>query len=63
MAVTELPAERLKSMFIESAPSPQAALDSALARLRERRIADPKILILPDGCVTVPDINSASMDK
>ncbi|MDR2054119.1 MAG: nickel-dependent lactate racemase, partial [Treponema sp.] len=36
MAVTELPAERLKSMFIESAPSPQAALDSALARLRER---------------------------
>jgi nickel-dependent lactate racemase len=58
MAVTELPAERLKSMFIESAPSPQAALDNARARLRERGIANPKILILPDGCVTVPDITS-----
>lgn len=55
MAVTELPAERLKSMFIESAPSPQAALDKALARLRERGIVSPKILVLPDGCVTVPD--------
>jgi nickel-dependent lactate racemase len=56
MAVTELPAERLESMFIESAPSPQAALNSALARLKERGIANPRILILPDGCVTVPDV-------
>jgi nickel-dependent lactate racemase len=55
MAVTELPAERLKSLFIESAPSPQAALDFALEKLKERDVANPKILVLPDGCVTVPD--------
>jgi nickel-dependent lactate racemase len=54
-AVTELSAERLKSMFIEKAPSPQAALDKALQKARDRGIPCPKILILPDGCVTVPD--------
>jgi nickel-dependent lactate racemase len=54
-AVTELPAERLASMFIESAPSPQAALDEALAKAKAQGIAQPKILILSDGCVTVPD--------
>jgi nickel-dependent lactate racemase len=58
MAVTELPAERLKSLFIESAASPQGALDSARARLRERGITAPKILVLPDGCVTVPDVTA-----
>jgi nickel-dependent lactate racemase len=54
-AVTELPREQLKNMFIESAPSPQAALDEALMAAKAKGIAVPKILILPDGCVTVPD--------
>jgi nickel-dependent lactate racemase len=54
-AVTELEAERLESMFMESAPSPQAALDSALAAARAGGNPCPKILVLPDGCVTVPD--------
>ncbi|MDR3170685.1 MAG: nickel-dependent lactate racemase [Treponema sp.] len=54
-AVTELPAERLKSMFIESAPSPQNALDEAITKARAQGVVTPKILILPDGCVTVPD--------
>jgi nickel-dependent lactate racemase len=54
-AVTELPAERLKSMFIEKAASLQEALDEALAAARAKGAAAPKILILPDGCVTVPD--------
>ncbi|MDR3333342.1 MAG: nickel-dependent lactate racemase [Treponema sp.] len=54
-AVTELPAERLKSMFIESAPSPQDALDEAITKARTQGVVTPKILILPDGCVTVPD--------
>jgi nickel-dependent lactate racemase len=54
VAVTELPAQRLKSMFIESAPSPQQALDDALEAARKRGITVPKILVLPDGCVTVP---------
>jgi nickel-dependent lactate racemase len=54
-AVTELPAERLASMFIGSAPSPQAALDEALEKARSQGIPLPRILILPYGCVTVPD--------
>ncbi|GHV96408.1 transcriptional regulator [Spirochaetia bacterium] len=54
-AVSELPAQRLNSMFIEKAASPQEALDTALAAARAKGIARPKILILPDGCVTVPD--------
>jgi nickel-dependent lactate racemase len=55
LAVSELGAERLKSMFIEKAASPQEALDRALAALKERGVSTPKILVLPDGCVTVPD--------
>jgi nickel-dependent lactate racemase len=54
-AVTELPADRLAAMFIEAAPSPQAALDEALAKAKARGVAVPRILVLPDGCVTVPE--------
>ncbi len=54
-AVTELSAERLRSMFIESAASPQEALDKALEDARAAGIARPAVLVLPDGCVTVPD--------
>jgi nickel-dependent lactate racemase len=54
-AVTELPPDRLAAMFIAAAPSPQAALDEALARAKQRGVAVPAILVLPDGCVTVPD--------
>jgi nickel-dependent lactate racemase len=55
-AVTELPAERLKTMFIEKTPSPQDAIEEALRTARDRDIPCPKILILPDGCVTVPEV-------
>jgi nickel-dependent lactate racemase len=55
LAVTELSGERLASMFIGKAPSPQEALDGALQRARDRGVPCPKVLILPDGCVTVPD--------
>ncbi|MDR1307961.1 MAG: nickel-dependent lactate racemase [Treponema sp.] len=54
LAVSELGAERLAPMFIEKAESPQAALDRAMAALIARGVAVPKILVLPDGCVTVP---------
>ncbi|MDR1949727.1 MAG: nickel-dependent lactate racemase [Spirochaetaceae bacterium] len=54
MAVTELPPERLASLFIESAPSPQEALDEARRRARAGGVSKPRILVLPDGCVTVP---------
>jgi nickel-dependent lactate racemase len=57
-AVTELPPEDLKKMFIASAPSPQAALDEALEKARGQGVKIPKILILPDACVTVPEINN-----
>ena len=53
-AVTELPAPELKAMFIESSPSPQAALDEALKKAKAQGIEVPKVLVLPDGCVTVP---------
>jgi nickel-dependent lactate racemase len=53
-AITELPAKRLRSMFIEPAASPQEALDRALADARTKGVAVPTVLILPDGCVTVP---------
>jgi hypothetical protein len=44
------------SMFIESFVSPQDALNEAVSRLGARGISRPKIVILPDGCVTVPDV-------
>jgi nickel-dependent lactate racemase len=53
-AVTELPAERLRSMFIESEKSPQEALEKALKKAGDQGLKTPKILIIPDGCVTVP---------
>jgi nickel-dependent lactate racemase len=56
MAVTELPPEQLAGMFIESAASPQEALDKAMETAKARGIVKPGILILPDGCVTVPAV-------
>jgi nickel-dependent lactate racemase len=55
LAISELSRERLASMFIEKVESPQAALDKALAALTARGVTVPKIVVLPDGCVTVPD--------
>ncbi|MDR2143197.1 MAG: nickel-dependent lactate racemase [Treponema sp.] len=54
-AVSELGEERLSSMFIKKAASPQQALDEALAEAKSKGNPCPKILVLPDGCVTVPD--------
>jgi hypothetical protein len=42
-------------MFIKKAQSPQQALDEALAAAKSKGNPRPKILVLPDGCVTVPD--------
>jgi hypothetical protein len=42
-------------MFIEKAATPQEALDKAMTALKAKGITVPKILVLPDGCVTVPD--------
>ncbi|MCL2602104.1 MAG: nickel-dependent lactate racemase, partial [Treponema sp.] len=55
VAVSEVDEQQLKSMFIQKAATPQRALDEAMASLKAKGIAVPKILVLPDGCVTVPD--------
>jgi nickel-dependent lactate racemase len=54
-AVTQIPPERLAGMFIKSADSPQQALDDAMEDARRRGIKTPQIIILPDGCLTIPD--------
>ncbi len=54
--VTELPPEILKSMFIEPSTSPQEALDRSLLDAKARGTPVPTVLVLPDGCVTVPDL-------
>jgi nickel-dependent lactate racemase len=59
-AVTGLPADVLASMFIEAAKSPQDALDEAIEKAKLSGVKTPKILVLPDGCVTVPEIKHIS---
>lgn len=54
-AVTELEDSRLQSMFIQPAASVQAAVDEGLALARKNGIRIPKILVMADGCVTVPE--------
>ena len=57
-AVCEIGEERLKSMFIGKAPTPQEALDKAIAEAEAKGIDVPKVLVLTDGCVTVPVVQS-----
>jgi len=61
IAVSQLPAQRLKSMFIEKADNPQEALNNAVAALKAKGVSAPKIAILPDGCVTVPIVTDPSL--
>lgn len=53
-AVAELPAAELNPLFIEKAASPQDALEEAFNKAKKQGITLPKVLVLPDGCVTVP---------
>jgi len=54
VSVSELPAPVLNGMFLEKAASLQEAMDNAILSLRDAGIKKPGIIILPDGCVTVP---------
>ena len=56
VAMTELDGARLRSMFIQPAGSVQEAVDAGLARARDRGVKEPKVLVLADGCVTVPNL-------
>jgi nickel-dependent lactate racemase len=55
-AVTELSKERLASMFIEANKTPQEALDLAMEKVHNAGVKEPKIVVLPDGTVTVPEV-------
>jgi nickel-dependent lactate racemase len=54
-AVTQIPPDKLKPLFITAAASPQEALDEAMEKSRKNGIPTPKILVLPDGCLTIPE--------
>jgi len=56
VAKTVLDEGRLRSMFIEPIDSVQDAVDAGLARAWASGVKNPKVLVLPDGCVTVPEI-------
>jgi nickel-dependent lactate racemase len=55
-AVTELQAVQLERLFIGKAASLQEALEEALKKMAVQNNGRPRVLILPDGCVTVPDL-------
>jgi nickel-dependent lactate racemase len=53
-AVTRIPAEKLAPLFISGCASVQEAVDEAIRKARGQGVQTPKILILPDGCITIP---------
>ncbi|HKL56890.1 MAG TPA: general glycosylation pathway protein, partial [Sphaerochaeta sp.] len=46
----------LEGLFIEPVHNLQEAVDKALMKARDRGVRNPKLLVLPDGCVTVPNV-------
>jgi nickel-dependent lactate racemase len=54
-AFTELEDKQLTDLFITPVHDLQQAIDQAIQRTVEKGIALPKVLILSDGCVTVPE--------
>ncbi len=46
----------LASLFLEPVHNLQEAVDKALEKARANGIQEPKLLVLPDGCVTVPNV-------
>ncbi|MFA6682560.1 MAG: nickel-dependent lactate racemase, partial [Sphaerochaeta sp.] len=46
----------LEGLFIEPVHNLQEAVDKALMKARDNGVRDPKLLVLPDGCVTVPNV-------
>jgi nickel-dependent lactate racemase len=60
-AITQLDPSRLRSMFIQPATVLQDAVDAAMARARAGGVRQPRLLVLADGCVTVPDCLSTNL--
>ena len=60
-AMTELEDAQLTSLFIEPVHDLQKAIDKALQKAKDQGVEDPTLLILPDGCVTVPNIHKKQL--
>lgn len=54
VALTDLDEATIASLFLTPAHDLQHAVDEALARARSAGVEEPQVIILPDGCVTVP---------
>ena len=57
MAYTELTERQVASLFLEPIADLQAALDGAIAEAKSKGIERPSVILLPDGCVTVPSLS------
>lgn len=55
-ALTMLEDATLASLFIEPVHDLQEAVDRALEEARQNGVPEPMLLVLPDGCVTVPNV-------
>jgi nickel-dependent lactate racemase len=55
-AYTELADELVTSLFLVPIHNLQQALDDALQHAKDQGVANPTVLVLPDGCVTVPSV-------
>ena len=62
-AFTEMQDETLASLFITPVHNLQDAIEEAIQRAIDRGIREPKVLILPDGCVTVPELEPLDSKK
>jgi len=56
-AYTELPDELVTSLFLIPTHNLQQTMDDALQNARDRGVTNPTVLVLPDGCVTVPSLD------
>ena len=54
MALTDLDDATIRSLFLEPVDDLNRAVSAALARARAQGVDEPKVIILNDGCVTVP---------
>ena len=54
MALTDLDDATIRSLFLVPVHDLNKAVAESLDRARARGVDEPKVIILPDGCVTVP---------
>ncbi|NCC13986.1 MAG: nickel-dependent lactate racemase [Spirochaetia bacterium] len=57
MAYTQLSDRLVTSLFLEPIADLQKALDDAITEAKAKGIEKPSVILLPDGCVTVPSLS------